>query len=545
MIRSTRAPRARHSIALALGLAAVLTLTACVGSEGPTQAATDRADDGTLTVYSEPTPAFDPRQYYGWINRALSDSLIDRDPDTGEYVPWLATSWEENESATEFTFHLREGATFSDGAPIDAHAVQANFDGVLADLAAGGGWYLRGLFDHYVGTDVIDSDTAVVKFSQPNPPFLTTVATSQLALLSPRSFDTDLIVRRTDFAASGPFVIDSYVPDESLVLKRRPDYNWASGLAEHQGPASIDTIDVRFVAEEGVREGALTSGQIDIAESPTVPGAIALERAGNSLHWRGQVGLPYYLEANFTKPLVQDLAVRRALQRAIDRQEISDSVTGVTAPPADSVITSTLTGHQSFDNLLGHDPDEARSILDDAGWNPSSDGIRAKNGERLELKVIGKSNDTVIRDSLVLIKEQAREVGIEITLQFTDNAGPTWWESGADYLFQGNKSPDADILRKIYQNEGKQAQPWLYTNSSDVSTHGGRLEEVLQLQATEPDQSARTALLAEAQEILIEDAICIPLIENESGYVAAGPRVHGLRLDSLSNLIVSDAWVDN
>lgn len=538
-----RRPRRWRSLITACGAVIALALAGCSATSGDPNASADRRDGGTLVVYAAPTPAFDPRQYHGWINRAVSDSLIDRDPDTGEFVPWLAESWEQNTAGTEFTFRLRPGATFSDGVPVDAAAVKANFDGALADLAAGGGWYIRGLFDHYLETEVRDEYTAVVKFAQPNPPFLTTAATSQLALLSPNTFGTELTKRRTEFVASGPYVIDRYVPDESLVLKRREDYDWGSSLARHQGRASIDTIDVRFVAEQGVREGALASGQADLAETPTVQGATALEAAGNQLYWRAQVGLPYYLEANFTVPLVRDLAVRRALLKAIDREEISESVTGETAPPARSVITHTLTGHADLSSALGHDPDGARKILEDAGWVVGSDGIRRKDGQRLELLVAGKANDATTQDTLVLIKEQVKDVGIEITLKFVDSTGPKWWETGADFLFQGNKSPDADILRKIYQNAGRQAQPWLYTDSAEVSSHGTQLEEVLQRQSVEVDLDTRNELLAQAQRILIEDAICIPLVENESGFAAAAPHLRGLRLDSLSNLVVYDAWL--
>src|ERR1700704_5838230 len=65
------------------------------------------------------------------IGRQLVDSLIDQDPQSGEFKPWLAESWQVNDTATSFTFKLRQGATFSDGTPVDASAVKNNFDAVV------------------------------------------------------------------------------------------------------------------------------------------------------------------------------------------------------------------------------------------------------------------------------------------------------------------------------------------------------------------------------------------------------------------------------
>ncbi|MFC5749288.1 ABC transporter substrate-binding protein [Actinomadura rugatobispora] len=534
----------RTSLLLGGGLVAALALQGCGGADTDAGASSgQRQDGGTLVVYAAPNPAFDPRQSYGWLNRALSDSLIDRDPGTGKFVPWLAQTWEHNEKQTEFTFRLRNGASFSDGTRVNAASVKANFDGVMQDLAAGGGWYVRGQFEHYVETKAVDENTVVVKFSKPNPSFLTTAATSQLAMLSPGSFKIPLEKRRTEFVASGPFVVEKYVPDERLLLKRRDDYTWGSALSKHQGKASIEKIDVRLVAEAGVREGALTSGEAQVAEAPTVDGSTLLEKQGNRLYWRATVGIPYSLQPNFKKPLARDLNVRRAVLKAINRDEISKNVTGKTAPPATSVITRTLNGYKDFSALLKYDPAGARKILDDAGWKPGADGIRVKNGQRLSLVITGSAEQKPIQDSMVLIKEQLKAVGIEITIKPETGIGPTWWQTGADLWFSGNKSSEADVLRKMYQNDGTKAQPWLFSDSAEVSSHGKRLQEVLQGQAVEVDATKRDQLLAEAQEILIEDAIVIPLVEHESGFVAAAPRVHGLRLDSLSNLVVYDAWL--
>ena len=106
---------------------------------------------------ADPLGCLDPAQqrYHVALNitRQLSDSLVDQDPETGEIVPWLAKSWDVSTDATTFTFHLVDGATFSDGAPIDAAAVKANFDRIaaLGPKAIGAVRLVRGLRRHRGG----------------------------------------------------------------------------------------------------------------------------------------------------------------------------------------------------------------------------------------------------------------------------------------------------------------------------------------------------------------------------------------------------------
>ena len=109
-------------------MSAALVLAACgVGSSGFTSGGCHRRGGGTpkkggtltISFFADLEGAFDPNQVY-WIqtrslNRNFADSLTDQDPATGEMVPWLADSWTINSDASEYTFKLRKGVTFSDG----------------------------------------------------------------------------------------------------------------------------------------------------------------------------------------------------------------------------------------------------------------------------------------------------------------------------------------------------------------------------------------------------------------------------------------------
>ena len=533
----------------ALGLAACSSSTAAPGAEA---SEADRVDGGELTIYHANITVLDPRQNHGIVGRALADSLVDADPDTGEILPWLASAWEVGEDGLTYTFTLREGITFSDGTALDAAAVKTNLDQSAQQVVDGEGWYYQGLFDDYVGAEATDELELVVTFSRPNPSFLPTLATGQLAILAPSSFDLSYEQRDNgEFIGSGSFVLESYTPNEGIVLARREDYAWPSGAATHEGAPSIERITISFVDEQSVRESALQAGETDLAQNPTTQVADQLEAEGNGLIFRAQSGIPYSLVLNLTDPALQDIAVRRALSRAIDRQAIFEGVTGARQPASTSVLTPSTTGYADVSEHLVHDLDEANRLLDEAGWTTGDDGIRVKDGRRLTFELILWWEPQEVSDALQLLKEQVAGAGIEITVREDIGGAGGSWRDGKSQLHLNNATRAAGelALYSQYTNDNFESASLIegvdFGRPLDDFTESGGLSDLVTAQITEPDEEVRAQLLAEAQEIIVRDAIRIPLFDNinsESGFFAAAPTVHGLRSSTLSELVLHDIW---
>jgi ABC-type dipeptide transport system, periplasmic component len=141
--------RRRKLSALASVVAGALALSACAGNTGATPSTEASAETpvtggtythafsiaGAITSLNPPTLIFHEGLQ---VVKALTDNLVDQDPDTGEIVPWLATTWTISDDAKTYTFDLRDGVTFSDGAVFDAASVKANFDYIQS--RAGSGW---------------------------------------------------------------------------------------------------------------------------------------------------------------------------------------------------------------------------------------------------------------------------------------------------------------------------------------------------------------------------------------------------------------------
>ena len=238
-------PFRKLSIATRLvALAALFTLAACSKTDAPSKTASSGATaapageitpGGTLKIAfrSDNTQlvSLDPFQVY-WIEhrsvlRAVVDQLTDQNPKTGEIIPWLAKSWELNADATQYTFHLRDDVTFSNGERFDAAAVKLSFDSNVALLKELPTAFGKSYIDGYVSSEVVDPYTVKVNFKVPNAAFLQATSTTNLGILAPATYREASIKDRNlgKLIGSGPFVIQEYAPESTIVLKKRPGYH--------------------------------------------------------------------------------------------------------------------------------------------------------------------------------------------------------------------------------------------------------------------------------------------------------------------------------
>ncbi|MER5279370.1 ABC transporter substrate-binding protein [Streptomyces sp. NPDC002809] len=525
--------------ALAAALVLPLTATACSGTSGSeAEAQTSPRSGGHLRFALSSDPGcVDPHQATTsdalYAARTFVDSLTDQNPKTGQIVPWIARSWEVSPDASQYTFTLREDVTFADGAPLDAKAVKANLDAVVALGAKSmlGSGFLQG----YRSTEVVDPYTAKVTFKGPNAQFLQATSTATLGLLSPASLKLPAEGRCTaKLIGSGPFTLDSYTPNTSVELTRRNGYTWGSPLWKRPGSAYLDKLTFKVVPEAGVRSGSLTSGQVDATAGVAPQDQTTLASQQFAVLDRPNPGVPVALSANTARPLTKDPAVRRALRTAVDRDEVVQTVLSPSYLPATSALSSSTGGYADNSKLLAHDPAQARSTLDAAGWLPGPDGIRVKNGKKLRLKVILGANFGPNQTVLELIQQQLRKSGIGLDLTLLSLPDYQQARSAGDYdLAWGNGTRnDPDVLRTAFSgkllNLGRITDP--------------ELERTLDAQAAASDPDKRAELVATAQRRVLEQGYQIPVFEMASVY-GISKKVHGLTLDSTSYPQFHDAWL--
>ena len=530
--------------ALAAATAALaLLLAGCAAGDDTTAsetAATPRPG-GELTVgIPDWCGAYDKQQTSGctFSNIQVTDNLVDQDPETGEIVPWLATDWTISDDGRRYEFTLQEGVTFSNGEPLDAEAVKLNWDSIVELGKQGKAFQSSAYLLGYTGSEVLDEHRVAITFEEAKAGFLQSLSEAPLGLVAPETTRLTADERVDGVIGSGPFVIDEVVQDQRVVLTKREDYGWPSPVRANQGPAYLDTLTFLIIPEASVRLGALQSGTVDaISLAPThatstirvdeLPGDVELFTSASA-------GIVFTLYPNYAHPILSQPEVRRAVQRAIDRQEVKDVLLDEPYEPATSIVSTTFPTYADLSEELSQDDDEVASVLAASGWELGSDGIYAKDGERLTFDLQYTSSDST--PLFELLQQQLRANGIDLTLQQVTEAQSTAnLESGDWGLTAGNLTrPDPDVFLSAFSSEF----------SSRVAVDPDEeLLDLLYAQAVELDPDARAADSAEIQRIIVEEGLAFPVHEMVS-LIATSSDVHDVSFTAPWWAVFGDAWIE-
>ncbi|WP_273692219.1 ABC transporter substrate-binding protein [Ketogulonicigenium vulgare] len=517
------------AVAGASAIASLLPALAAYAQPAPTTGGTYyHALEAAVTCIDPPTQIFHVALNVG---RQLVDSLVDQDPQTGAIVPWIAERWDISEDAQTFTFHLRQGSHFADGAPIDAAAVQANIDRIaaLGPRAVGAAPLLIG----YTGTEVIDPQTVRITFDRPAVQFLQALSGAWFGLISPNDLGKSAdALCAGDFAGSGPFITASYQGDTEIVLQRRDGYDSHSSLAGHTGDAYVDALHLVVIPEAGNRAGAVQTGEVHSASNIAFQHVPVLEQLGLTLLSPHIPGMTESLIFNRETAIGQDDAVRQAIQHAINSEELIRTVWGPSWTPRTAVLSESTPGWADFSDLLTFDEGRANAILDEAGWLRGEDGFRSRDGQRLSVRIIMSSPA-----SDQLVKQQLAAVGIDYNIERLDSATSTARVQAGEYDIYKWQMTRADpaILNAVWNSNR--------TSQGVARSPASELDDLLLVQESAIDTAARAAAAADVQRYLIENALVVPLVDRAWTY-AIHPSGQGLRLDGETKLVFFDVFTD-
>lgn len=522
--------------ALAATLAAALALAGCSAADRP------EGEDNVLTYLEPqffrtlypPAAGFYPN---GGVVNQLTDRLLYQDPETLELSPWIATEMPEvNADATEYTFTIRTDVTYSDGSPLTAENVVANFD------LFGRGDKSRTLTSseqiaNYDRGEVVDEDTVKFYFTQPSPGFLQATSAYNAGLLS----DSTLALDNEGFGpgnavnviGSGPFVVESEEIGTDLKLKAREDYDWAPPAVEHQGRADIDGVHYILAAEESVRTGAILSGQADIARQISAPQEPLLKEQGVGIISRGTNSMNNQFAFRFDHPLLKDKRVRQAIIHGVDREEILRVLFSESYPLATSSVAETGLAYKDQSSAYTFDPEESKRLLDEAGWEPGPDGIRVKDGQRLVLRTNTALPQPRSKEVMTMVQDQLGELGIGIQVnagdQATQNADAKDINKVQIYQSMVGRA-DYDVITSLYGINNRDAFLNQDAEGNPIDEH---LQELLDAVLDTPDKDGRIKATEEVQDYLTEQAYVLPLFEEPVVY-AVRPGITGFSPESVA-----------
>ncbi|MGP7812190.1 ABC transporter substrate-binding protein [Glutamicibacter soli] len=412
-----------------------LTLTACGGNsttaapaEGAPTASGEPVEGGTFT-FAEVTPINNwqtqAARFYEKAN--VLNSVLDRltyfDVESGKLVGWIAKDFKANKEQTEFTFTIRDGVTFSDGSALNAEAVKLNLDALGlgikdAQIAPNVD------FGAYKSAEVVGENQVKVTLKRPDANFLRATSSVAAGLVSPKTLKLDNAGQSAiaKIVGSGPFVFESEKPDEEVVFTSRDDYAWAPETAPNQGDAYLDSLVVKYLPEVASRAGAAQSGQVDLVRGLQPVDEQVLAANGGQVFAAQGVDLTTNQAAvRIGSGKLADAKVRQALQVGIDRQAIKDTVLSDSYVVAGSILNHKAPGFVDLSSEIAYNPEKSKQLLDEAGWKVGADGIREKDGEKLEITVATSNNSVVIKPAFELIEQQWRDLGVKLVNRAADN----------------------------------------------------------------------------------------------------------------------------
>lgn len=403
-------------------LGSILTLGALggCGKSGQTPQATGAADAKTadteaakkdlVFVNYRDIRDLNPHLYAGemYAQSMLYDTLVSITEDG--YEGCLAESWTISEDGRVYTFKIREGVTFSDGAVCDANAILANFEAILENKERHTWLEMMNLL---VGVSAPDDHTFVIELSEAYYPMLTELGCIRpFAMISPNCMIEGSTKNGVSgYIGTGPYVLADFVTDEYAVFERNENY-WGK-LPE------IEKITVKVIPDNQTRIMALESGEIDLIFGKNMLDADAISKYTNSDKFTVSLSDPTstrHIVLNTTNDILGDVAARQALQHATDREAISEGIFYGLEQPADTLYAKTVPYCDIDLTPYEYSADTAAQILDEAGWTTGSSGIREKNGRKLELELLYNSDSVTEKTIAEYLQSEYLKLGISIKI---------------------------------------------------------------------------------------------------------------------------------
>ena len=471
------------------------------------------------------------------VHALLGATLLAKDLE-GNYVPYLAESWQQSDDGMQWTFQLRDDVTFHDGTPLTAHDYVYAINRLRAPETAAPQAGRVAAVGEVVALDDYTLQITLATSYPILPEQLSNTAVVQPLLQSFVEGSEDPFGR--DFVGVGPYMLKEYVPGDRVVIERNPNFAWGPPVGENRGPYYIQEIEFRFLPEAATIIAGLEVGEIDHAFIGTEDRALIEDTANFQIIEVIHQGMNPSVHMNLSNPIFQDLAVRQALNYAVDRQLLVAVVAQGAAVPQYGVLSPPMVDYWAGVEYVGYhyDQDKAKALLQEAGYTYNNDGMLEKDGQPLNLTMKTVSAWTKLAE---VLQEQYKAVGIGIEIVIEEPGVNLGSLIGGNYelLVSGYTASESDVLYR-----------WFHATrpgALNMSKHSdAELDRLLDLTRSTGDMAERRQFVHDVQRHMAETAHVVPLYASVQSYAISNRIVnfHPFPIDLLVLKIkLNDAFV--
>ena len=531
----------KRVLALLLAVTMVVGLTACGGNSNENAAgsntATESTDSNTNTANTDTTEATastgekilsvqigpDPETIDPALNSAVDggnmllhsfECLLTVDQD-GKLAPGQAESWEISEDGLTWTFHLRDGLKWSDGSDLTANdfvyswkrvcdpMVAAPYAETVLSMVEG---YEDAITGNLDALQVVaeDDTTFVVTLNAPCSYFGSLAAFATLSPVQQATIEANGDAWATaaeTYISNGPFYISEWVPGSYILMSKNPNYWNADAI-------KLDGIKFNLIEDSNASYSAYQTGEVLFIKD--VPTEEIPSLTGSSEFYVDPIIGTYYLSLNTQREPFTDANVRKALSLAIDREYVAGTLMQGTYSPAYNFMGPgwiDTDGSQFMDKANGGQTyisddyaanvEEAKQLLADAGY-PDGEGLPA---------ITYSTNDAGYHKVVAEYLQQAwGEIGVELNVEIVEWASFTPMRRNGDYDasrngWVGDYSDPSNMLDLLYSTNG----------NNDGKFNNAEYDAAMDISRTTLDTAERSEALHKAEDILMEEAGCIPV----------------------------------
>jgi peptide/nickel transport system substrate-binding protein len=423
------------------------------------------------------------------------DGLTRYKDGTLEVEPSLAESWEVSEDGKTYTFKLRSGVTFHDGSPFNAEAVKFNFDRMLDEQHPyhdTGPFPLAFFFSTVEEVNAVDDLTVEFRLSEPFAPFLSNLAYPTGLIVSPEAVKEHGKDFGRNPSGTGAFKFEEWQANSRVVVTRNEEY-W-------DGPPPLEAVIYRPITDANTRIAEMLSGGLDVmVEVP--PDSLQQFQGNDDFQIHEQAGPHvWFLILNMKEGPFADKKVRQAANYAINKQALVENILQGTAEIAASPTPPAFAWAYNQDlEPYPHDPERARKLLEEAGYN----------GEELTFYVAEGGSGMLDPVAMgTAIQADLEAVGMPTKIETYE------WNT---YLGKVNPGLEgkADMAEMAWMTNDPDTLPFLTLRSEALPENGGfnsgyysneRVDKLLNEARSATSQERRAELYKEMQEIVREDA---------------------------------------
>ena len=528
----------KRVLALVLVATMVLGLTACGGSQGTASTEDGTAAESTTDGTAESTEATastgekilsvqvgpDPETIDPALNSAVDggnmllhsfECLLAVDED-GKLIPGQAESWETSEDGLTWTFHLRDGLKWSDGSDLTANdfvyswkrvcdpMVAAPYAETVLSMVEGYDKAIEGDLDA-LQVAAADDQTLVVTLNAPCSYFGSLAAFATLSPVQQATVEANGDAWATSaetYISNGPFYISEWVPGSHILMSKNP-YYWNADAIK------LDGIKWNLIEDANAAYSAYQTGEVLMIKD--VPTEEIPSLTGSSDFYVDPIIGTYYVSLNIEREPFNDAKVRKALSLAIDREYVAGTLMQGTYTAASNFMGPgwiDTDGSQFMDNANGGQVyidttnfeanlEEAKQLLAEAGY-PDGEGFPT---------ITYSTNDAGYHKVIAEYLQQAwAELGIDLQVDIVEWASFTPMRRNGDFDaarngWVGDYSDPSNMLDLFYSTNG----------NNDGKFNNAEYDAAMDVSRTTLDAAERSEALHKAEDILMEEAGCIPV----------------------------------